>query len=342
MLADPDGHRDTTPLHASVKIDLLLTNSTPEERTLLIEFNDYLKTVDPKKTESLSYNTRAIGLQKIRTLLRYLGGSISQFTIENVVKYLHDKQTPTAYFYFFKMFAEFLYQQKRITKRQLTTFTSYKAKNKSRKHIEVGNEKKFIIPRSRWKEVFSHPSIKKSIPAQMVCYIGLNFGLRPAEIVNLKLGDIFLDADIPFFYIQPHHEDNYHPKTISGIRRIPLNSKHIKDFKRFLFFRNEFLTAFVTKHDFLLYNHDGSPPHKSTIHSWIRDLRLEFSEFGQTITRKVSVYIFRYSCAWHYYKKSNNIYAVSKLLGHKSVKQTEVYLGLTEQQNFEVLTELMQ
>ena len=145
----------------------------------------------------------------------------------------------------------------------------------------------------------------------------------------------------PFLYIQPHTEDNYHVKTISGIRRLPLNSTQLKEIKKYIHFRQKYLEAYEKDHDFFIHDSSGEPIRKSLINGWLRTIELEFLEFGRTNTRKISPYIFRYSSAWHYYNRKKDLYGVSKLLGHKSIKQTEEYLGLTEQQKFDALVRMM-
>ncbi len=55
---------------------------------------------------------------------------------------------------------------------------------------------------------------------RIIIWFGINFGLRPGEIFNLKISD--LDFQEGYVYVKPHQEDNWEPKEYKR-RSIPMN-----------------------------------------------------------------------------------------------------------------------
>jgi integrase len=238
-----------------------------------------------------------------------------------------------------RRFSEFLYLEKKIwSKEKYENIIELKIKE----IIAPGDSKKFAVPIERWNEVLNIEKIKKSFPKRFSVWLGLNFGLRLGEILHLTVSDLFLHEKASYLFIRKNKNieyDDWEPKTASSTRRLYITEDQEEVIKKYLKLREN------KKSIYLIYNSktiDKNIPVIEDLHRRIFDnCYLDFFEHGQWVKRKLRFHVLRYSSAVYYYFQTRNIYAVSKMLGHSRISQTEEYLGLTEQQIFDEIKDMM-
>ncbi len=324
------------------RITKLLAKSSPKIQAYLNIFFEQLqktKTARGFMAPKTIYNN----LRRVEYFFReYCHNSLENYTVDTIAAYCDERNNAANQMVTFKRFSKILFTKGIIYEDDYTAILKLQYKNNKIVRYEIGKEYKFIIPYARWAEIYNHPAIKKFQARIMACYMALNFTLREGEIINLKQKDLFLEAEDPFIYIQPHKEDEWHPKTLNGIRRIFLLPHQVQQFKWYLTWRKQFLQAIHLEHDFIIINAEGGPVAvASNIYDWITAVSLTFDELGMKIERKLRPHALRYSACWFYFQKTRNLYAVSKLAGHGSVSETEKYLGLTQAQIFTEIKQMM-
>lgn len=142
---------------------------------------------------------------------------------------------------------------------------------------------------------------------QLVILLGCRAGLRRGEIVNLSWEDIDLNKRL--ITIQP--KSNWHPKDYE-CRDIPIDNLLFKALSKI---ENKKGSVIQTKYnkDFTL----GGISHY----------------FIEKVLKKVglrgSLHTLRHTFASHLVQNGVDLYTVSKLLGHSSIKTTEIYSHLS-------------
>lgn len=159
---------------------------------------------------------------------------------------------------------------------------------------------------------YSAEEIKKLLSSapenwQLVILLGCRAGLRRGEIVNLSWDDIDLSKKL--ITIQP--KSNWHPKDYE-CRDIPIDALLFKALNKI---ENKKGSVIQTKYnkDFTL----GGISHY----------------FIEKVLKKVglrgSLHTLRHTFASHLVQNGVDLYTVSKLLGHSSIKTTEIYAHLS-------------
>jgi integrase len=140
---------------------------------------------------------------------------------------------------------------------------------------------------------------------------GLYTGFRPGEIL---MTDLFDDVDLSRNTIRVSEKKayNWHPKTYQ-IRTIPLNPE-LRPY--IIQWRKE------SKHSLIVCNDDGSPIGEKSMGSMFRrflkpKLKIE----------KLIPYVFRHTFAAKYLFETKDLFGLSKILGHSSVRVTEKCYG---------------
>lgn len=85
------------------------------------------------------------------------------------------------------------------------------------------DEELALLTTAQWE----HRSISRRTYAGMV-NVALYTGLRLGEICNLRSQDIENVQGVACFYIRPHQEDGWSPKSAAGTRLVPIHSQLIK------------------------------------------------------------------------------------------------------------------
>lgn len=211
--------------------------------------------------------------------------------------------------------------------------------------ITPAKKKKWTILPERYQEVYDQLVTNSKT---MVAWLGFNFGLRVGEICHLKISDIeFYDITSHIrgkLFIRPDLESGWNPKTESSIRSLGITPTQEQILKHFIQKRNEFLAREFPDcaHDYLIFSKmDGYNVLENTVFRWLQEVTLDFEVNGQKFTKTLRPHVLRYSFATNCYFNTRRIYEVSKLLGHSSIKQTEDYLALGEEELFNNMYDVM-
>lgn len=139
-----------------------------------------------------------------------------------------------------------------------------------------------------------------------VTFLGARAGLRRAEIHNLMWSDI--DFDRSLLSVTP--KKDWHPKDYE-CRDIPMPADLIRHLK-----------TLPKRGPYLIYDKYGGRP---SIDSYTAYYGREVKKCGLT----GNVHKLRHTYASHLVQNGVDLYTVSKLMGHSSIKTTEIYAHLS-------------
>ena len=146
-------------------------------------------------------------------------------------------------------------------------------------------------------------------------------GMRRDELLHLTWNDV--KDSVLYVRSKP----DWSPKTKSSTRQIPLHKEVISAIQQRRSLKESTSLVFSTE--------TGGPITASNLNYY---LRLATQKTG---IKNVSVHTFRHTFASHLVQKGVSIYLVSKLLGHSSVQQTEIYAHLSPNPNYEIINTLV-
>lgn len=150
-------------------------------------------------------------------------------------------------------------------------------------------------------------SSKKTPDAnKLIFYLMLTTGIRTSEVLNIKNKNINLDE----MYIYLDFTKTHHTRYI-------YINESIK----------ELLIKVMNNNTYLFNNDDGTQMTSNAIKMLFRHLRRDLK------IEVLSPHKLRHYYATHLYEKSLDIHLVSKLLGHTSIKTTEIYLDINDKNN---------
>ena len=135
----------------------------------------------------------------------------------------------------------------------------------------------------------------------------LHTGLRRDELIHLTWADI----DFKNKVLSVQAKDGWHPKDYE-VRHIPMTDRLIK-----------VLQAHPKRDGSYIFRNGGGHILDGNVLS--RDFRVLFRRCG---IKNASVHILRHTFARHLVMNGADIYTVQKLLGHSSIKTTEIYAHL--------------
>lgn len=187
--------------------------------------------------------------------------------------------------------------------------------------LKLSRVKKFKTPRGRV-EFFTPQEVRILLdfadkkaeghggycPYKTAVMLGARAGLRRGEMVHLEWVDINFDRQI--LTVQPKH--GWTPKT-NECRDVSLPPDLIS-----------FLRALPRskKCNNVLYDYYGDP-------FTLDGLAVKFGKFVRTSGLKGGLHKLRHTFASHLVQNGVDLYTVSKLLGHSSIKTTEIYAHLS-------------
>ena len=146
----------------------------------------------------------------------------------------------------------------------------------------------------------------KRPPWLTVTYLGTRAGLRRAEIHNLMWSDI--DFDRALLSVTP--KKDWHPKDYE-CRDIPMPEDLIKHLKNL-----------PKRGPYVIYDKYG---HRLSLDSYTAYYGREVKKCGLS----GNVHKLRHTYASHLVQNGVDLYTVSKLMGHSSIKTTEIYAHLS-------------
>lgn len=174
--------------------------------------------------------------------------------------------------------------------------------------------KKFKEPK-RQVQFFTQEEVRKILEAadgtfRNMVVLFLNTGLRRDELLHLAWEDIDLDRKI----LAVQAKEGWQPKDYE-VRHIPLSAQALKALR-------ELLGARGTGQRWVFQNGRGEPmPPIPVTHRFKALLR-------ETGMEKGHLHMLRHTFASRLAMKGVDLYTISKLLGHSSIKTTEIYAHL--------------
>jgi integrase len=293
-------------IFAAKKREELLNKSlglpSPKLQLSLIEYVD--KFIESE--EEASGNTKS----KPRSLLKYLKrfdksytlGDISEQLLENLKTYLKKRafkkdgnllgvNSASSYFDFFKRCVHQAHRDGFILRDPALNVKSIQTKTTKKEYLEI-NELQILINDTSWKSSL----IKRAFIFS--CYTGIRF-------VDVK--------SLGWDQIMKSHDDGYY---------IDFTHKKTDEFER----------LYIAQHVYDLINEMKSPGsklvfegmiahHKDCISGWVRSLGID---------KHITYHCSRHTNATLLLSNGADIYTVSKTLGHKDVRTTEIYANLLD------------
>lgn len=153
---------------------------------------------------------------------------------------------------------------------------------------------------------------------QMATFMFLNFGLRLKELTKLNI------SDIDFFKLELFVRRSKYKRS----RSIPFNKKILRVINQWLDTRRNYLPINSKDDAFLILKYTAARPSSG----WLQTEFWKISKKYKNIDLRVNAQRLRHHFACRlFYELGYEIYDVSWVLGHESIKTTMIYLGLDEQ-----------
>lgn len=172
--------------------------------------------------------------------------------------------------------------------------------------VEFFNPEEVGILMAHTAEMGKERPLDKRPPWLTVTYLGARAGLRRAEIHNLMWKDIDFDREL--LSVTP--KKDWHPKDYE-CRDIPMPLDLIKHLK-----------TLPKRGDYVVYDKYGG---RMSVDSYTAYYGREVKKCGLT----GNVHKLRHTYASHLVQNGVDLYTVSKLMGHSSIKTTEIYAHLS-------------
>lgn len=328
---------------------------------IFLEYYDYL----------LIRPSRRGGLLRVKTIYALItcpGGiirelldaskNLDEITIEKLLTHFKDQKQKKMVVNRYIEFLEFCYKRKEnlVTKKYIEEVKKLKLKNQKKKvnsYLHPEEIYKWSVPKKRYIEIFKQVS---EYPAKFAIWIGLEFGLRSGEILQLQLENFIWeksDSAEGFLTIETKElEDDlvWEPKTDQGIRRLPIQIDQKKQILAYFKKREKYLEVYfnhkdtakkIERHTYVIFSmRTKRKIVYDTLRYWLGKITLQFTEQGKTFTRNLRGHVLRYSFAINFYNETRNIFMTSKMLGHATLVQSEQYLALTEDQVYQELAKV--
>ena len=171
-------------------------------------------------------------------------------------------------------------------------------------------------------DVLSFPEIEAMIAAidhskpegqrnRAIIEVMYSCGLRVSEVVNLKIGFLYLDAGFIRVIGKGDKE-----------RLVPIGSEAVKYIRIYLKERKA-MTSKTGDEEVLFLNRRGGKLSRVMIFMIIKDLALKAG-----IKKDISPHTLRHSFATHLVEGGADLRAVQEMLGHESITTTEIYTHL--------------
>ena len=147
-----------------------------------------------------------------------------------------------------------------------------------------------------------------------VCLFAAYCGLRHSDLKNLKWSNIIFDTEVNQYIIQ------YRQQKTKNVEKLPVSEKVI-----------ERLGTFKNTDELIFPNLQESSNCNKKLMRWTKDAGIK---------KHITFHCFRHTYATLLLHNKVDIYTVSKLLGHRSIKTTQVYAKLTDQSKMEAIKAL--
>lgn len=208
-----------------------------------------------------------------------------------------------------KNYCKYLYQEDKLEEKEYKKIMGLKRM----KDNNSTDERRALTPQEQEKALQLPDPLHR-----MLCWTGLNYGLRLSEYQKLELSDVDLTNRI--LTIRQSKGD----KT----RKIKILREHVATWQTWIKYRQTYPNT--NTHNFVFCSPKGKF-HK-------RALERTFQVICQKILLSqhegdsLSSHSFRYTFAVSKWKKGMDILILSKILGHASIQTTQIYLKVTEEE----------
>jgi integrase len=274
-------------------------------KNLLIQFQDHWQgNLAPSTIQEYSYV-----LVKVPTGKKFL-------ITKDTEKYLNANRKNAMLMNAWRKFIRFLYQIDKINQKDYNIHLANYYPEKRRGYVNTEQAGQ-AFPKSEWTELIR----KAPNPcAKMGIWLGLQFGMRLAEILNLRVHDIdFTNQCIRVLHHKSDLENGvqeWNPKHKHD-RRIAFNEKQAKTLKRWIDERPNDLI-----HPYLIW----TPRNKSQV------IHRTFQRWCKEANPRLKSHDLRRSFATNlYYASGKDLVVVQKALGHSNISTTSQYLRLEEE-----------
>ncbi len=233
----------------------------------------------------------------------------------SIVEHIKSKSNGPKILQAIKKYAYFLYDKKELSDQEY-----YQIKNIKIKYYPVKptTRPKIFLKKDRWHELYE--LTKQHGCCQFALWLGLNFSLRIGEIINITIHDINLNRKL--LAIMPETRG----KTINARRELPITEKQIRTINNYFEFRNQFRL----EHDKIIFSlRDYQPVGPDAVRNW-------FKKYLPFYFRPHDA---RRSHATHIDNSTENIKALSYIMGHGDPKTTRMYLGKDREEKLDLMRE---
>jgi integrase/recombinase XerD len=188
---------------------------------------------------------------------------------------------------------------------------------------------KFALSQNQIDELLSI-AIENNYKYYLIIRLMLETGLRVSEVCNLRIENLnFKELELIIqSYTSDRYCQEYHPKTISGNRIVPITKELALELRRF---NNRHEKGYV-----FLSQKGKNKFDKTSIIRFIND----YARKCTSIQKTIGSHSLRRTYASKLAKENIAIGKISRVLGHKDIKTTLLYLYDIEDKNFNDIREL--
>ena len=202
-----------------------------------------------------------------------------------------------------RCFARYLWEEDLLSEKEYKKINGYKVR------LDPGEDDRRALTseeEERGYQVIVNPLLR------MLYWTGLNYGLRRSEYINLKLHDMNLNNRTLTIR---HSKGN---KT----RRIKILKTHVPIWQQWFKTRE----AYQLNHDYVFFTDRGK--------AGTRTLERYFNKISEILlgegNKEFTSHALRYTFAVKCWRSGMDLLILSKILGHASLRTTQTYLRVTE------------
>lgn len=270
----------------------------------LIEFELFIDNLSPATRKDYGFV-----LQEFRRFLEGKGRSYAKPTVFDVAEYLKWKKTTCKPTTLGRNFAAVRKYFLFLKKKKIISNDDYDFLLEMRPKPTKGDEAHRALSREEIQQCFariSHPLFR------FIFWLGVNFGLRREEYTKLKVTDV----DLKRKRLRIHGKGD-------KVRFIPITRSQLLRFERFLQQRERDLI----QHEYLIYSKWGNIVGKT--------ISVYFQSMKEMSGVDFTSHDLRVTFATIHWKAGQDIYVISKILGHSNIQTTISYIKPTKRETDE-------
>lgn len=306
---------------------------------------------DPVVNDEKSIKTRrnyAYNIQKLLDIQKKRGKGLSDIQATDLARFVQDMKenglstnTIITNYWSIRTWVEWIHNEEKRSKDGKLIITDGKLK-KFQKYFPKLPKNEDIKTRALSDEDVETVLQNVHDPVlHMVFWTGINYGLRAEEYINLEIENIDLENKI------------LHIQKGKGLkdRRIPILDHHVEIWEKWFQFRSQSLKK---RHDFVFFASNGQVQirnlqryfnHMSALVKPLPEhLSKKYSKLTNEEKKEVKVFKkknwftshdLRRTFATNLKRDDVDILVISKLMGHRSIRTTQIYLRIEEEEIFD-------